>query len=589
MSGVSGPEGTMNHRQRVINRAARRLLVQDGLFRGVWCVAGAGAAVVGLVAAERVFGAPIPWATVAWALPAGTAAAAGLWTWFARRSPQRVALAIDEAAGLREALSTSLALEHNSDAWSTAVVEASEERAKVVNVRQALPLGAPRAWPVAAGSALAALIAFLAVPDLDLFGKASTREGREREESELRLVRETLKPEQEKLEELLKKAGIEPGAADALETPEVAEAKTPEDARRAIVKELSSIAKQLQEQGAGDQAQRQEALADAMRELRSPGEGELSETARKLARGDFRSAQKALQEIQQKLQSGELTEDERKKLEQQASNLSQQLSKLSEDHKPSGEQMAQALQQGGMSAEQAQQLAEQMQSNPAAAQEMMRQAMQQMQNMSPEQRQQLQQMAAQMQASQQMRELAQQMQQMADGMKNNDATCADGACNSMGDLAGQQSQGEASQQSMEQAMAQLEKMMAQANQGRAGDQPGPAGTQPWSAGESQAQGNGSGGPGRGNGPSTGDTPAPTRTKREIAKSQDSGKGPVIASEVMEGESDVGESHAEFVEAVEAADAAASEALETQLVPRNRQELVKRYFSTMKRRTGPKDE
>lgn len=581
----------MNHRQRVLKQASRRLLISDSLRRGAWCAAGAGAGVLGLVVAERVFGASVPWPVVAWAVPAGAVAVAAGWTWVGRRSPRSIALALDEAAELREALSTAQVLETQSDPWSKAVIEASEERARAVDVRRALPIETPRAWPVAAGAALAAAIAFLAVPDLDLFGKAAARQGRAREETELRLVRETLKPEQEKLDELLKQAGIAPGAANALESPEVAAAKSPEDARRAIVKELSSIARQAQEKGAGDQAQRQEALADAMRELRSPGEGELGETARKLARGDFRAAHKALQEIQEKLRSGELGEADRAKLEEQAANLARQLDALAQEHKPTGAQAAQALQQGGMSAEQAQKLAQQMLSNPAAAQEMMRQAMQQMQNLSPEQRRQLQQMAARMQASEQMRDLARQMQKMAEGMKNNDPSSADGAGDALGELAAQQSQGEASQESMDAAMAQLEKMMAQCSGGLQGasgmSQPGSAGE--WAAGDDQGSGRGSGAPGSGTGASIGDTPAPTRTKREIAKSQDTGKGPVIASEVMEGESDVGESHAEFVEAVEAAEAAASEALDTQLVPRNRQDLVKRYFSTMKRRATPRDE
>jgi hypothetical protein len=113
-----------------------------------------------------------------------------------------------------------------------------------------------------------------------------------------------------------------------------------------------------------------------------------------------------------------------------------------------------------------------------------------------------------------------------------------------------------------------------------------AGMGQWSEGEARSRSNGSGGPGVGRGGSRGDakTDVAFETKKLNTKTQN---GPIIGSRLVEGESIKGESHAEFAAAVTAADQTASEALDSNTIPREFHPAIKHYFGTLKAKTTAK--
>lgn len=91
-------------------------------------------------------------------------------------------------------------------------------------------------------------------------------------------------------------------------------------------------------------------------------------------------------------------------------------------------------------------------------------------------------------------------------------------------------------------------------------------------------------------PEIGATPRDTTEQFTIRKERSIGEqpdGPIIASTLVDGPQIIGESRAEFVQAVEAAEQVASEAIDSQQIPRDRQELVKRYFGNLKRNSEDK--
>jgi len=108
----------------------------------------------------------------------------------------------------------------------------------------------------------------------------------------------------------------------------------------------------------------------------------------------------------------------------------------------------------------------------------------------------------------------------------------------------------------------------------------------WSEGEARSRSNGSGGPGVGQGGSRGDaaTDVAFETKKLNTKTQN---GPIIGSRLVEGESIKGESHAEFAAAVTAADQTASEALDSNRIPREYEGAIKHYFGRLKAKTAAK--
>lgn len=590
----------MTQTRKLIRRATWRLLLVSAVRNVVWCAAGVLALLTLLVITQRALGFEVPWSQAWWAAPTAACVAALGWTLLTRKRQDAVAREVDARADLREAISTALVVEPDAqDPWSRAVVESAETKAANVKLRQAIPIEPPRAWPIPVAAGLALLIAFMAMPDLDLFGVTAAKTEQARKENEIRLVREELKDTQKRIEELARKAGIEPGKLQDPEMPDTKEPQTPEEIRRSMVRQLTNIQRQLEQSRQSIDMQKQEALQNALRNLRRPGEGPMGDLQRKLARSDFKGAEQALKDLADKVASGELTPQQQQELANQAQNLADQLQRQAQNAQQAQQSLQQALQQQGMTPEQAAQMAQQALSNPQALQ----QAIQQMQNLSPEQRQALMQMAAQAASSPQLQQVAQQMQQMSEclnpGQNQSGQQSQNGGQQGqsgqqslndsmaamqqmMSDMAGQQSQNDATKESMEQAMAELQAMYGEAS-GQQGQPGNMSGGDPqigqWAAGESNSFGGGSGGPGFGNGPSTPDSAGAFKSRREKSKSEDQG-GPIIASTFIDGPQLVGESHAQFAEVVENAEQAASEAIETQLVPRERQDLIKFYFGTM---------
>ena len=152
----------MNQIYAIVSRASWRLTLIHW-FRTLAILATVAIAIA-LIAllVERVFGlgtffAPLWMPIVTWT-PVAVLALATAWSLFRRKSAPAVARELDERAGLREALSTAICFEKSQDAWGRAVVENAQRTAATVQVGRAIPIEAPRFWPVPVGAADAAVV-----------------------------------------------------------------------------------------------------------------------------------------------------------------------------------------------------------------------------------------------------------------------------------------------------------------------------------------------------------------------------------------------------------------------------------------------
>jgi len=576
----------MNEVYRVISVAARRLLVIDFIRATVWMVTFAVGGVILARLVERVFGLTFPWTAPYGGIFAAVGGAALLgaiiWTTVARRRVPVVARELDERAGLRESLSTALYAERQkNDPWCNAVIETARARAVGTNVRQAIPLAAPRQWPVPLlGAALLALLWFT-VPAFDVLKILERKTRQEKQVAAVTEVKRDLEDKQKKLDELMAQAKLDlkNDEASKLDAQRANEPMTPEELQRAAVKKLTDVSERLADLKNGEKGDEDKAIRDKMAQLKQPGDGPLNELSRAMARGDFGKAEEALQELKNKLEAGNLTPDEKAQAKKQMENLAEQLKKLAEDRK----EMQQKLEAAGLDAQSAKDLLQKMSQDPAAAKEAMKQAMEAMKGLSEAQKQQLMDQAmSECKAGGQCDKMGENMSQMAQGMspQGMDAEAMEG----MSSMQGQLSQMEMSQQelqAMDAAMAECrEQLMALGNCLGEGEN-GQPGLSEWQQGSSDSRGNGSGGKGGlGNyGGKREDSPADFTSKKEKANVK-TGAGPIIGSKMVYGEQVRGESVAEFSQAVEAGEKAAAEAIESYQVPLQLQGAVKKYFGTL---------
>lgn len=575
----------MNEIRRVLKAAAWRLWLIDFFRVLAVTLTGAVVAMIAVRIVQQVFGLDITWPQGWGRLFAGAAGAAVvgalMWTLIRRARTVAVARALDERANLKESLSTALCVAKSEDPWAKVVVETARQKAVSVQVRQAIPITAPRLWPVPFAAALTLAIVWWSVPTIDVLGLFKKRQAIQQQDQEIKEVKSELKLDEKKLDELLQKAKVDLKDEKAGE-PGENKPQTPDEIRRAAVKKLTAMTDKLNEMKNGDKPQELQALKETMKQLKQPGPGPLDELSKSLQQGNFSKAQQELEQLQQKMASSDMKPEDKEKAAQQMQKLAEQLKQLAEKK----DDLEKALEKAGMTKEQAKQASQNAES--------LQKALQQMQNMSEEQKQQLQKMAqSQMQAAKQCNSMSQSMSKMAKGAGK--SGMSQEGQKGMESLQGQLSEMEMMSKECEsldaaskEAMNQLAKMCSQCNGNCNGD--GELRYKecngPWKAGETNNRGGGRGGPGqsggspRGNEQDTGVNIAKTMAPSKL------GQGPIIGSRYVNGDTIKGESVKEFEAAVEAGSKSATEAIDTQQVPRELQDTVKHYFGRLKARVEP---
>lgn len=525
----------MNDIRALLRTAARRLDLNSFIGKlHMAAIVFAGVALCLMLADRIVAEKFVPWRWVGPALAAlAFAGAALLW---ARRRPteHHVALVVDERLDLREKLSTALNVQGRDDAFAQAAIEdavtaARDGRTREL-VRRRFAITPPQAWWISPLIIFLAIMVSLLNP-LNLFAHnpqndPAVKQAKLDAQQAVDQVVSAIKEKPELSKELAKLLG---DASKDGSDPK-AEFK-PEDAKRIALTKLTEMSKKLDDLLNGEKGKTAEAIEKSMNQLKSPDDGPAKELAEAMAKGDFAQAQKALQELMEKAQNGQMKEEDKKKAAEQLQNIADQLNKLAQQQ----QQLENALKQAGMDPKLAQ--------NAQALQ----QAVQQNQNLNQQQKQQLQQMAqAQQAAAQACKGMGQACQQMAQGLKAGQA----GQMAQMGqagkEMAQQLGQMEQLQQLLQEAQAAANQCQGQCNglgQGLNMDKA----MQQWC----QKNGNNMGQRGHASGGKATYAPTPTNTKKEKAN-VNTVDGDIIAKQLFEGEQIRGDSKVQLVKVVEEA-------------------------------------
>ena len=281
----------MQEIQRVLKAAGWRLFVVDVLRTGVVTLTVAVGALFALKVAEKLLPVAFDW-SIRFAVAGGSAALVALvWSALRRKRGLRLAREVDERAGLREAISTALCVDGREDGWSRAVVETAQERARRVVVRDAVPIETPRAWQAPVILALA-LVTVWWVPQYDLTGLLAKKEQQQQKQHEVQQVMADIKVDEKKLEDMLRKAGIEDGTGDEEPAvdPQQVDPKKIDQIRRQARKKLTTLNEQLKARQVGGENKKLEAMKKQVKQMRKASHGPLTDIALSLARANFAQA-----------------------------------------------------------------------------------------------------------------------------------------------------------------------------------------------------------------------------------------------------------------------------------------------------------
>jgi len=388
----------MTQRDRQVQAARTRLWLNRWFNRLFWCL-GIGAVVcAALILLERGGALAIPLGQAALGALGVAVVASLIWSLAERESLEEAAARLDDAAGLRERLSSSLYCTTSDDPFAQAVVADAERISSNLSARQHIRFSSPRSLNYAAGAMAAAALTLLVPP-----GLWSREENKQTQvqTAQIQQVKSTVKKQ---VQDLVRKLDDNPALEDLkedlqrLQEEPSAPLEKPDAIRHEAMKKIDSLTDAVKDKLKDPGYDKVNEMQRMMRGLKLPQETQAptQELARSLAEGDFKQAQEEIKKLQEQLATLKHEEDKQavEELSKQLEDLSKQLEQLAQNKdleqklqqagidkedmkrmlenlsKQDLEQVKKALEKQGYNQQQIEQLAQQMQKQQGARQQM---------------------------------------------------------------------------------------------------------------------------------------------------------------------------------------------------------------------------
>jgi hypothetical protein len=336
----------MEEIQRQVRKARRRLNGQQFLHVVIWSLTIAlTIALVGL-AIPRVMILSVQPDVWTWSWIGGGASLGILAGWFIafwqRRNDLQAAIELDRRFGLKERVSSSLALsadERESEIGQVLMIDAAR-RVERIDIGEQFSWGwnARALLPMIPAFAMFALVYF--VPHAAQQASASSGSVAEEKARIKKAVAELEKKFTEK-KEALKDQGLKESEAILNELAKTAEKMKKaelEDQKDALVK-LNDLTKEAQQRR--NQLAPTEKLKEQLEGMKKLNDGPAEKLADAMREGDLAQAAKEMQKLMEKLQKGELNKEERQKMAEQLEQVQQKIEQVKKEH----EAQKQALQE----------------------------------------------------------------------------------------------------------------------------------------------------------------------------------------------------------------------------------------------------
>lgn len=312
-----------------VRRARRWLGVQRFLAALGWCLCGTLSVALVLVGVDKFR----PLGVEAWIWGGGAVGlgllAAIAWALATARGLVDAAIELDRRCGLKERVSSSLAMsnEERESELGQALIDDARRRVERIEVRQHFPVAPGRRILLPVLPAVAVMLVALLVP--------SATVGTQTAAAPATVVNKQIKQSSDSLRSKLleqRKAAQKQGLKDAEELFRRLErdvdqlaGKTEGDRKQALVK-LNDLSRELQKRrqklGGAEELQKQ------FKQLKDIGQGPADKLLDEIKRGDFQKAIEQLKKLQEDLTKGNLSRDEQKQLAEQLKQIEEKLKEM---------------------------------------------------------------------------------------------------------------------------------------------------------------------------------------------------------------------------------------------------------------------
>lgn len=340
----------MDSIRRQVRRARRRLVLQQ--FLGVlgWVLAAALVVAVAALTTTKIWAIPVAAATwtTAWitgSLAAGLLVAVAI-TWTIRRNWMDAAIEIDRRFGLKERVSSSLSLHPGEEAteMGSALLADVARCVADLDVRERFQVRAPWSLGLPLLPALLVFVLAMLVPDAAI---QSRNQAQAATETAKIVKKETdrLRQELQKKHEQLEQQGLE-DAEELLKQLQQAvddlQAKSDVDRKQAMIKlnDMAKIIAERQKQLAGP-----EQLREQLNKLQDLQPGPADRLAQALRQGNFQGAAEELKKLQKRLETGQMTDDEKKQLAEQLSSVQKKVEEIKQAYEQAKRDLQEEIRQ----------------------------------------------------------------------------------------------------------------------------------------------------------------------------------------------------------------------------------------------------
>ncbi len=338
----------MSEIREKVKQAQRRLWLIRWLGHLGWSLAGAAAVFAAFVVVERLaLAMENEWRVFQWV--GGSLAGAGLlasiiWTLITRESLSIAAARLDDAAMLKERLSTALHFSSSPDPFAKAAVADADRVSRMVTPRKYLPVRVPRSASYCGGAFFMSLMLCWLFPVVDLAGKQAVRQEQQLKQEQLKRTQAEVKPIIDKLKKLQTKRPELKGETQPAAELAMAKLDTPMDLRRAAIKKVNDAAAQVNEKKNQTALAKVEDFKQMLRRLAAQPTppSTVGNLSKSLAKGDFKSAKESLESLRNELSKAPTTPEEKARQEQLRSDLrklAQQVNKIAENDSKLKEQL----------------------------------------------------------------------------------------------------------------------------------------------------------------------------------------------------------------------------------------------------------
>lgn len=269
-----------------------------------------------------------------------------IWTWCTRRKDLDAAIELDRRFGLKERVSSTLAMTAGEleSPLGKALADDAAKRVERVHVAEKFPVRLNRwAWLPLAPAVLAFLLATFWHPAIGENPVGATPD-KVAQQKQIKESSAVLRKKLADRREQAKKEGLKEAAElfQKLEqgTKQLQQADQA-DRQQAMIK-LNDLAKELEKR-------RQELGGDKLKEqlnqLKNMKQGPADKLAQALKNGDFKQALNELQKLKEQLEQGKLDDQAKADLAKQMSDMEQKLKQMAEAHQKAQEELKKQIQE----------------------------------------------------------------------------------------------------------------------------------------------------------------------------------------------------------------------------------------------------